>query len=328
MWIQALANQALNAQPGQARQASFQTSSLEVRMFNVGEGEAILIIFPDKRTWLVDGGVSNTSGPNVQLAQLLGSYLQSNALTLEACVASHPHVDHAGALATLLTSGSPALAPIVTVYRADTAWTGTSKWLSDFHNAIAGRGAAVQEVPLSGAHREITIATGVVAHLFAGTGAGPYTSLFLQLRYHSARLLFTGDSQCPYEQKLLNAFGAADFRADMLKITHHGSSSGSATSVIAVVEPAFAIASTAPDDGHRLEQDTLERVLGEGNKRQVFETLVNGDIIVRTDGQPYNHGVLYQIAFDTPGEFAAKLNAHIVPADQIQRQRGNHPECQ
>jgi competence protein ComEC len=328
VWIRALENESRSAQPGAARRASFAASNLEVRMFNVGEGEAILIVHPDKRTWLVDGGVTNSLGPNAQLAQLLQHYLERNGLTLEACVASHPHVDHAGALASLLTSGSPALAPVVSVYRADTAWTATSKWLSDFHKALAARGSAVKEVPLSNAHREISVATGVVAHLFAGSGAGPYTSLFLQLRYHSARLLFTGDSQCPYELKLLNAFGAADFRADMLKITHHGSSSGTAAPIVEVIKPAFAIASTAPDDGHRLELDTLDRILGPGNKRLVFETLVDGDIVVRTDGQPYNGGVLYQVEFDSPGEFAGTLNAQVIPANQIHRQLGHDPHCQ
>ncbi len=32
---------------------------------------------------------------------------------------------------------------------------------------------------------------------------------------------------------------------------------------------------------------------GEIRPRQVFETVVDGDIIVRTDGVPYRDGVLY-----------------------------------
>jgi competence protein ComEC len=328
MWIRALENESRSAKPSAARRAAFAAAELEVRMFNVGGGEAILVVFPDKRTWLVDGGVSNSPIPNATLAKLLRTYLETNGLTLEACVPSHPHVDHVGALAPLLTSGSSALAPIVTVYRADTAWTGTSKWLAQYQQAIAARGAGVVEVPLSNTHREVTIAPGLRVHFFAGSGAGAYTSIFMQVRFNSARLLFTGDSQCAYELKLLQAFGEEDFRADMLKITHHGSSSGSAATTIAAVKPAFAIASTAPDGGHRLEEDTLERVLGAGTKRQVFETLVDGDILVRTDGQPYDGGVLYEVEFVSPGAFAAALGAGVLPADQIQRQRGNEPGCQ
>jgi competence protein ComEC len=297
-------------------------------MFSVGEGEAILLIFPGRRTWLIDGGTTNSLGPNERLGQLLVGYLEGRGLTLEACVASHPHVDHAGALATILSSGSPALAPTVTVYRSDTAWTGTAAWLKRYQQAIDGLGTAVKEVTLSDAHREVAIGDWVAAHLFAGSGAGPYTSLFMQLRFGAARLLFTGDAHCAYELELLEAFGEADFRADMLKITHHGSSSGTAARVVKAAKPAFAIASTADDDGHRLEADTLERVLGLEGKRLAFETLVDGDIIVRTDGQPYRGGVLYQVEFRSPGEFAAELGAEVMSADQIRRQRSDDRDCQ
>jgi hypothetical protein len=60
----------------------------------------------------------------------------------------------------------------------------------------------------------------------------------------------------------------------------------------------------------------------------VFETLVHGDIVVRTDGQPYSGGVLYQVEFDSPGEFAGALNAQVIPANQIHRQLGHDPDCQ
>ncbi len=328
MWIRALEDEARSARPGIARQSSFAASNLEVRMFSVGEGEAILVVFPGGRTWLIDGGTTNSLSPNERLGQLLVGHLEARGLTLEACVASHPHVDHAGALATILTSRSQALAPTVTVYRADVAWTGTAAWLKRYQQAVSSRGSAVKEVKLSDAHREVPIADWVTAHLFAGSGDGPYTSLFMQLRYGAARLLFTGDAHCAYELELLKAFGAADFRADMLKITHHGSSSGTAGRVVEAVKPAFAIASTADEGGHRLEADTLERVLGPASKRRAFETLVDGDIAVRTDGQPYGGGLLYQLEFTSPGEFAGELGAEVMPADQIQRQRSDDRDCQ
>jgi competence protein ComEC len=328
MWISALEDEARDAQPRAATRGAFEASNLEVRMFNVGEGEAILVVFPDRRTWLIDGGTTNNLKPNETLGDLLVGYLEARGLTLEACVASHPHVDHAGALATILTSDSAALAAKVTIYRAETAWTGTAKWLLRYQQAVSGLGPAVEDVTLSNAHREIEISDGVAAHLFAGSGAGPYTSLFMQLRFQSARLLFTGDAQCAYEVGLLKSFGAVDFRADMLKITHHGSSSGTAGSVLEAIKPAFAIASTADDGGHRLEADTLERVVGPAGKRRVFETHVDGDIIVRTDGAPYQGGVLYQVEFTSPGEFANQLHAQVIPADQIQRQRTDDRDCQ
>ena len=328
MWIRALENEARVARPRAERRSSFQASCVELRMFNVGHGEAILVSFPGARAWLIDGGNTNNRTPNERLGQLLVRYLEDRNLTLEACVASHPHVDHAGALETILTSGSTALAPTVTVYRGVDSWTIDRKWLDRYHRVMTDLGPAVHEVTLHNAHREVTIADEVVAHLFAGSGDGPYTSLFMQLRYHSARLLFTGDAHCAYEVELLEAFGYLDFRADMLKITHHGSSSGTARRAVDAAKPAFAIASTGDDAGHRLEADTLERVLGSRQKRRAFETLVHGDIIVRTDGEPYRRGVLYQLEFNNPGQFAEEMHAEVMGENQILRGRSDDEDCQ
>ncbi len=73
-------------------------------------------------------------------------------------------------------------------------------------------------------------------------------------------------------------------------MTHHGSSSGTARVIVDAVRPGIAVASTAPDGGHRLEMDTLARL---GGPRAVFETLVDGDIILRADGRGYGGGILY-----------------------------------
>ena len=53
---------------------------------------------------------------------------------------------------------------------------------------------------------------------------------------------------------------------------HHGSSSGTAQSVADTILQGIAIAFTAPYGGHRLEQDTLDRIGGLGQPRRVFET--------------------------------------------------------
>jgi beta-lactamase superfamily II metal-dependent hydrolase len=168
------------------------------------------------------------------------------------------------------------------------------------------------------------------AHFFAGEGDGAYTSVFLHLHFGSARLLFTGDAHCEYEELLIGSFSEEDdFRADVLKVTHHGSSSGTAKRFIDAVRPALAIASTADDDGHRLEADTLERLGGRAGRRRVFETVVDGDIILRTDGRPYGGGVLYEVDFESPGALAdaAKAEVFSLKAVNKKRTRSAHRAC-
>src|SRR5262249_58966965 len=124
------------------------------------------------------------------------------------------------------------------------------------------------------AYREVSVAADVEARFYTGSDDGAYTSIFLQLRFHQARQLFTGDSHCKYERDLLDRLGEDDFRADVLKVTHHGSSSGTAQRVVNAVKPAIAIASTALDDGHRLEADTLQRLRSNAPQRSIFETVI------------------------------------------------------
>ena len=261
-FLKVLEGTARRALPRSGRKSTFAKSHLEVRMFNVGDGEAILLVFPKKRAWLVDCGSGSGTKHNQALGKQLASYLKQEKLVLEALVPSHPHKDHGGAFALLLAE-KPKLASKVRYYRSsDATWNKKTGWISELNKELNKLGSKLEAVVLKNAHREVTIAADVTAHLFAGSGDGAYTSLFLHLRFRDARLLFTGDAHCRYEKKLLDAFGEEDSRADVLKVTHHGSSTGTAKKVVKEVKQGISIASTADDGGHRLGKDTLKRLGG------------------------------------------------------------------
>ncbi len=90
MWIHALEDEANLAPPSAERQARFEQSPrLQLRMFRVHAGEAILIEPPGAPVWLVDGGNTNGVSRNKDLACAIKRYLTAKSLTLEAVVASH-----------------------------------------------------------------------------------------------------------------------------------------------------------------------------------------------------------------------------------------------
>ncbi len=68
-FLRVLENHARRVLPGTARKSKFEKSHLEVRMFNVGDGEAILLVFPQKRAWLVDCGSGTGKTRNQTLAK-------------------------------------------------------------------------------------------------------------------------------------------------------------------------------------------------------------------------------------------------------------------
>ncbi len=317
-----------HAAPTPSRQTSFEANHLEVRMFNVGAGEAMLVVFPSGRVWIVDCGSGNhTMGDNRILGRGIAGYMAAEGLTLEAMIATHPHIDHGGAYRWLLDE-NPALAPDVLFVRADEDWDIGRVWMTDLDTRLAR--IDVEPIVLVDSHRVVEVDDDVTAHLFAAHGADDYTSVWLHLRYKDTALLFTGDVECDYEKLLLRLFSDYDFTSDVLKITHHGSSTGTSAALVRRVRQGISLASTTAGHRHRLEADTLQRVGGLGRPRRVFETVIDGDITLRTDGETFGNGVLYDLEFDPPGIFAVEIGAtNGVSLTQLNAQRTatNDPDC-
>ena len=323
------------ARPNPARIAAFRSEHLEIRMFYVGHGEANLIVFPDRRAWIVEVGSSNGWPDNDALGALLAQYLFDEDLTLDAMVMAHAHKDHVGAVPALLEAGGYNYTPPLQLFRNESSsWdrtrtaAGNWSWHDEWWRRVNQDGD-VEDFPIGTEHIEVPISDGVEAHLFADPSSDVYRSLFMHLRYHEARILFTGDAKCSYETRLINRYGEPDFRSDVLKVTHHGSSSGTGRVLVSTVGPGIAIASTGNDSGHFLEADTLERLGGRPGPRRVYETLVDGDIIIRTDGQTYDDGILYEATFNDPGQFAPALGDATRDLNAVNgdRGRGNHADC-
>ncbi len=114
------------AQPNPARIAALRSEHLEIRMFYVGHGEANLIVFPDRRAWIVEVGSSNGWSDTDALGVLLAQYLIDEDLTLDAMVMAHAHKDHVGAVPALLEAGGYNYTPPLRLFRNESrSWNPT-----------------------------------------------------------------------------------------------------------------------------------------------------------------------------------------------------------
>ena len=61
----------------------------------------------------------------------------------------------------------------------------------------------------------------------------------------------------------------------------------------------------------------------------MYETLVDGDIIIRTDGQTFEDGILYEATFNNPGQFAPALGETTIDLNVVNGDRGrtDDPDC-
>jgi hypothetical protein len=97
--------------------------------------------------------------------------------------------------------------------------------------------------------------------------------------------LFTGDIEKEREGQLLNE-SRNNLKVDILKITHHGSSSGSSPLFIQAVNPETSIISCGKDNqyGHP-HQETLTLLQSLGIN--IYRTDLNGTILIETNGTDY-----------------------------------------
>ena len=300
---------AVNVDPPANRIQSFEADALSVRMFDVGKGEAILVEVPTGETMLVDGGSTTGEKRNRILADVIAPYIREGSLT--AFLATHPHVDHVGAIRYLLEYHRDRLANGVTFYyNGKPPRNPDATWWSELNDAINDAGVRRVAVDQLIYPAPPPLGRLAVVALYSGPlGPNEYRSVFMHLSYGQAQFLFTGDAYCAYENKLARDYAAKGvLRAHVLKVTHHGSQDGTSRALVQEAGPRIAFASTYYDQRAKEQDHAWERVA----KRRLpgcrkIETFLHGDIDIRTDGQPSGAGVLFQARTRYPGRLAAPL---------------------
>ena len=289
--------------PGASVLREFREQALEMTMFNVGEGEAILLRVGNDVV-LVDGGAVVKKG-NVALGQALRGYLTDRGLKLMAILASHGHVDHLNALGSFLANDASEVWAPEAVYYHNGETLGP--WLTDTLQArLNALGPEViTQVPVEG-FGQFPGPGGTTITMFTDGRWKPrpaYKSIVASLPYRDARILLTGDIYFDYEDALVDDPATAPHLVtDVLKITRHGSEHGTGANFLEQAAPLISIASTAEDAGHRLERVVKTRLKPFG---AVFDTFGLGrHITVRTDGLQRllrgNQGVLFEVELSLP----------------------------
>ncbi len=292
-----------------AERQAFRANSIQVTMYSVGDGEAI-VVSRGNHTVLVDGGANSRRKRNDELGKELAAHLQSGSLC--AVVASHPHQDHTNAYQVLVTEHQGRFdSPCDYFDNATPAADSAFQRLEEAHSNLPVVRHPVRNQPGQDDQPRFPQLDpeAEVFLLRASTNATTvaskkYWSVFILLRFRDAWMLFTGDAYKGYENRLLPRLVAVLHQAPrihLLKVTHHGSSHGTSQQLVDALDPAIAIASTADDEGHQLEEDVRRRL----DRCAIYATFDSArpvhkekDIIVRTDGRVRNMGGTLGILFE------------------------------
>ncbi len=291
--------------PTTAVRQQFRADAIAVEMFSVREGETILIS-RGANVVMIDGGSGPRKPTNDELAALIAGRLPVGGL--RATIASHPHQDHTNAHRAFDDRFSDRVAANAEYF--DNANARSTRWFDQRLAAVPAllfTRRPIEDDPGTDAIAEIPGLGAEFHHLRSTTGASSesdqaYWSVFTVMRFNRAVFLFTGDADKGYEESLIPRLQLLVNRIHVLKVTHHGSSSGTSPNLVQAFDPAIAFASTDAYPTHRLEDDVRARL----GTAAIYTTHdpsrpahQEKDIVIRTDGRlrtiDGTQGVMFEV---------------------------------
>lgn len=242
---------------------------LEVRFFNIGQGDSIFIETPDKKQVLIDGG------PDKTVLEKLNQTMPFHDRKIDLIILTHPDADHVTGLVDvleyyqvghILTSG----------FENDTAVYRRWRELIDEKNIPLTIAQAGQRIVLD---ENIVLEILWPEQPLSGIKSANNASVVGRLVYGQSEFLLTGDIEKKIENILLRRNW--NLKADVLKVPHHGSKTSSSYNFVKAVNSSIAVILVGENNRYKHpHKDVLERF----NQMAVFRTDINGDITIFTDG--------------------------------------------
>ena len=256
--------------------------ALLVEAIDVGQGDSILLIAPDGRTMLVDGGGFGGGPHQAPQEYDIGEEVVSQVLwsrgirQLDVVVLSHAHSDHIGGLPTVLRNFHPA-----------ELWVGNNPRFEAYDallNEAASLDVRVRSLRAGDALSFGPAQVNVLAPLRdyqPGAEPGNNDSLVLRVAYGATSVLLEGDAEAPVEDAMLAETGLA---STLLKVGHHGSASSTRSEFLARVAPQWAVISCGLRNRYRHPRmEVLEEL--QTARVHTFSTDINGAACLRLDGR-------------------------------------------
>lgn len=207
--------------------------SFRVHVFDVGQGDSLLITSPSGKHILVDGG------PDLSLVRHLARTLPFFDRTIDLLIITHPNTDHLAALPRIIEHYRVRAALLPPIFSDLPMYRDILAALTKNNSRI------LRPTPDS----DIRLGDGVVLDVLWPPVAtqGEWlqnannTSIVLRAMYGKNSILLTGDIEKEAEMEILAS--GADLHTTILKVAHHGSTTSTSTGFLLASSPKMAIIS-------------------------------------------------------------------------------------
>lgn len=246
-------------------------ANCRVHYIDIGQGDCELIE-SNGEFMLIDAGENGNE-------DIVINYLRKAGVEkLRYVVATHPHSDHMGGLAEVISEFE---VENIIMPKLTKDQTPTTKTYRDFLDAVKKSGA---KGIYSKIGAEYTLGESdfvILGPVSNNTENLNDMSVIVKLTHGDNTFLFTGDAEYDEEQDVINNF-AHELDCDVYKVGHHGSSTSSCEDFLEAVTPEVCIISCGEDNsyGHP-HYEAMERI--ESYTDEIYRTDICGDIIVSSD---------------------------------------------
>jgi len=245
---------------------------LEVSFLDVGQGDAIFIEAPNHKQILIDGG------PDASVLTELGTVMPWYDRSIDMVIATHMDRDHIGGLHDVLLYYD-------VDYIGTNGTSGTTSTADTFHELILDENAE-NSVLRTGKIITIDAEEDIYIEILWPDDAQDYStndgSIVILLVYGQTEFLLTGDISSEIENNIID-ISNKDMKADVLKVSHHGSKYSSSSIFLDALDVELAIISVGCDNpyGHPAEV-VIDRLYSYAV--EYISTCDEGTITLQSDG--------------------------------------------
>lgn len=235
--------------------ARIEPGKLEITAVDVGQGDSLLIVSPEGKTMLIDGGgaIGPFRGEFDYGEDVVSPYLWWRGLDhLDVIVLTHAHDDHIGGLPRIIENFHPR--ELWLGINPETAALRRLQQTARLNHVEIRQHTQGDDFDWAGTHIHVLAPP---RHWQPQAKAKNDDSLALLISYGHTKALLAGDVE-----KKMEGFIAAEWvDADLLKVAHHGSATSTTPELLQAVHPRFAMISVGAHNsfGHP-RREVLQRL--------------------------------------------------------------------